>query len=173
MKKFLLTVCIACGFISFSQAQGSGFNLGAYLGFPTGSDYTSFSIGLDVNYLFEINEKFSVGPASGFGHSFGKEYNGYDYDDFQYIPIAAAGRFNINDKMAAGLDTGFAVGINDGNDGGFYFRPLFGYNITESIQLNASYIGIALSGKGNYYNGYYYGWGSSWGVLALGATFNL
>ncbi|HPF96717.1 MAG TPA: hypothetical protein PLZ00_04795, partial [Mangrovimonas sp.] len=111
-------------------------------------------------------------PATGFGHSFGKDYYG-SKQDFQYIPIAGAGRFNINEKMAAGIDAGYAVGISDNNDGGFYFRPIFGYNITEMIQLNASYIGIAL-GNNRYYNGsYYYSYGSTFGIVALGATFNL
>ena len=173
MKKLFFIALLVCGLPLGVQAQGCGFNLGAYLGFPaSGSDYTSFSVGLDANYLFEINEKFAVGPATGFSHSFGKDYYGVN-EDVQFIPVAAAGRFNINDKMSVGVDLGYAIGVSDGDHGGFYYRPLFGYNITEMIQLNASYIGVSRSNN-RYYDGFaYYSYGSTFGIASIGATFNL
>ncbi|WP_417867760.1 outer membrane beta-barrel protein [Xanthomarina gelatinilytica] len=177
MKKlFLLTVLTALSFTAVKAQEG--FNLGAFIGLPVadGSDYATFSAGLDVNYLFGINEKFSVGPATGYSHSFGDTYYGLDYDDTQFIPIAGAGRFNINEMFTVGLDLGYAVGINDGNDGGFYYRPMFGYNINDKIQVNASYRGVRSSYDDVYYNGYgYYNRSVDWnfGILSVGASFNL
>ncbi len=176
MKKLFISIVAVLGTFLCVQAQ-NGFNVGGYLGVPIadGSDYASFSLGVDANYLFEIVDRIGVGPAVSLGHSFGSDrsyYNGTvivtDKDPFQFAAIAAAGRFSINDKMTAGADIGFAIGINDGNDGGLYFRPMFGYNIINNIQLNASLIGIASGRSGTYR--YDYG---TFGIFAVGATFNL
>ena len=176
MKKLFITTVAVLGMFFNIQAQ-EGFNVGGYLGVPVvdGSDYATFSLGLDANYLFEVVDRIAVGPAVSIGHSFGSDrtyYNGTvvvtDNDPFQFAAIAGAGRFSINDKMTAGADIGFAIGINDGNDGGLYFRPMFGYNIIDNIQLNASLIGISSGRSGTY--GYDYG---TFGIFAVGATFNL
>lgn len=45
---------------------------------------------------------------------------------------------------------------------------MFGYNIKENIQLNASLIGI--SSRGGRVNSYDYG---TFGIFSVGATFNL
>lgn len=77
--------------------------------------------------------------------------------------------------MAVGLDLGYAIGINDGNDGGVYFKPMFGYNITDMIQLNAAFRGVSL-GNARAYNGgvydssYYYG--GTFSIFSVGAMFN-
>lgn len=178
MKKLFITLITVIGMFFSTQAQ-DGLNIGGYLGVPVadGSNYAKFSIGLDANYLIEIADRISVGPAVSLGHSFGKDRGYYigegelvttTNDPFQFVAIAGAGRFSLNDKMTFGADLGFALGINDGNDGGFYFRPMFGYNIKEKIQLNASLIGISIGG--GRVNRYDYG---TFGVFAVGATFNL
>ena len=182
MKKLFITTVAVLGMFFNIQAQ-EGFNVGGYLGVPVdGSEYATFSIGFDANYLFEVTDRIDVGPAVNLSHSFGKKryYINDDFnevsisDPFQFVAIAGAGRFSINDKMTAGVDAGFAIGINDGNDGGFYFRPLFGYNIKENIQLNASIIGIAMGGgRRVYVNDNYYGYYGTFGIFAVGATFNL
>ena len=43
--------------------------------------------------------------------------------------------------------TFYAVGINEGNEGGFYLRPLIGYNITGNTELNVSYVNISNDGS--------------------------
>ena len=77
--------------------------------------------------------------------------------------------------FTVGLDLGYAVGINDGNDGGVYYRPMFGYNINEKIQLNASYRGVSLGDANRVYYGntyYDYGYTGSFGILSVGAMFS-
>ena len=182
MRKLVLVFLFIVAFNMGTQAQ-SGFNLGAFVGLPVadGADTAGFAIGLDVNYLFEINDKFRVGPATGFAHAFGKSETiygfKYDYGDFQYIPIAAAGRFSPNEKITIGVDLGFGIGLNDGNDGGLYFRPLFGYNVSDKIMLTASYRAVSL-GTARVYNGtydddYYYYYGGTFSIFSVGASFSL
>lgn len=46
-----------------------------------------------------------------------------------------------------GADVGYAVGVNEGNDGGFYVRPMIGYNISGNTELNVSYINVSNDGS--------------------------
>ena len=63
------------------------------------------------------------------------------------MPIAAAGRYGISDKLTLGADIGYAIGLSpSGNDGGFYYRPMVVYSINENISLNLSYSGVEVEG---------------------------
>ena len=60
-----------------------------------------------------------------------------------FIPIAATGRYYFsNRKMYAGLDLGYAIHVagSDDADGGFYFRPKFGWNFgkVNLVEIPAS-----------------------------------
>ena len=134
------------------QAQ-EGFRAGINLAIPTGdaSDVSGFSIGLDATYLWNVGESFDVGVAAGFTNAFGKEievagFGSFEVDDVQFLPIAAAARYHVTDKFRVGGDIGYAIGISDGNDGGFYYRPMVGYGLNEKMELNLSYTGISLDG---------------------------
>lgn len=164
MKKILVFGCMLVLGVSL-QAQ-EGMNLGINLGLPVGdaSDFSSFSLGVDANYLWNVSESVDVGVATGFTNAFGKTFEilGQDFDgeDVQFIPIAAAGRFHVTDKFRAGADIGYAIGINDGNDGGFYYRPILAYGLSESMEVNFSYTGISLDG-------------ATWSTINLGFMVNL
>lgn len=158
MKKLILSIAIAILGIATISAQG--FKLGANIGIPTGdaSDFSSFSIGVDVNFLWETSETFDLGLAAGFSNSILKsEWEG---DDVQFLPIAAAARYNASEDFKIGVDLGYGIGINDGNDGGFYYRPMVGYNISETIELNLFYSSVSQDG-------------SSWSYVGLGVMFGL
>ena len=166
MKKFfLLTALTVFGLTANAQddsksSSNGSFKLGANIALPVGdaADFSSVSIGIDAAYLFGISEQFDLGPAIGFTNAILD--SDFDYlDDVQFLPIAAAGRYNINDKMYVGADIGYAVGINDGNDGGFYYRPRFGYSFTDLIGINASYTGISLDG-------------GTWSTIGVGVEFS-
>ncbi len=165
MKKVLLIATIALA--SFGVNAQEGFKLGLNLGLPTGDagDVSSFSVGLDAYYMFGGSEEFNIGIASGFTNAFGKsitlgDFGSVEIEDVQFMPIAAAGRYNASEELSIGADLGYALGINDGNDGGFYYRPIVGYNISENIEINASYTGISLDG-------------GSWSTINLGVLFAL
>jgi hypothetical protein len=153
MKKLMLLAAIAVFGLTSVNAQN--FNAGVTAGIPIGdfSDAYTFNVGLDVNYLWEVSDDFEAGVASGFNQSFGDDQEitllgqttTLSVDDFQYIPIAAAGRFNASDDFQVGADLGYAVAVGEG-DGGFYYRPMVGYNVGETTQITLSYRGVSADG---------------------------
>jgi hypothetical protein len=143
MKKLFFTAIIAVFSMTSMNAQGT-FSAGVNLGLPVGDagDVFTFAVGLDLNYMFEVADSFDAGIATGYSQAFlDSDFTG---DDFQFAPIAAAGRYSVSEEFVLGADLGYAIGINDGNDGGFYYRPMVGYNISEKMMINASYVGISL-----------------------------
>ena len=155
MKKVVAVLAFAL--IGFSMNAQDGFRLGANLGLPTGDagDVSGFSIGLDVQYMFETAGDFDLGVATGFTNSFGKEI-----DDVQFLPLAGVARYKASEELSIGTDLGYALGINDGNDGGFYYRPTVGYAVSEGVEINASYTGISADG-------------GTWSTINLGVLFSL
>lgn len=150
MKKFILLIVLAVMGLGTSYSQGN-FRLGVNAGLPMGdsADFTSFQLGTDVAYMINLAGVAAVGPMVGYSHFFGdsgEEVGGVslEVDDAQFVPIAASGRFNLL-SLALGLDLGYALGLNDGNDGGFYYRPQVGFSIGP-VGLIASYQGISMDG---------------------------
>ncbi|WP_175577900.1 outer membrane beta-barrel protein [Tenacibaculum jejuense] len=146
MKKLLLLFALT--FTLISNAQDGEFNIGANFGLPVGDIDVShnFAISAEVNYLFDVSDEFQVGPSVSFINYFGKEENNIGFGSIQFLPIAGAARFNVSDAFSLGADLGYAVGINQGNDGGFYYRPVVAYHLTETIALQASYSGVTSDG---------------------------
>ena len=153
MKKVLFVAFIAIIGLGKVNAQESSINVGVNFGLPTGdaSDISSFAVGAEVNYLFEISDKFKVGPSISYTTYFGKTITvlgiSVDIDDVSFLPLAAAGRYNLSEKFVLGADLGYGIGINpDGNDGGFYYRPMIGFQLGEKISLQASYSNVSVDG---------------------------
>ena len=152
MKKVLLIAAFAL--FGFSVQAQEGFKVGVNAQLPVGdaSDFTSFGLGLDVAYMFEVSDQFNVGVASGFSNLFGKTIDLGDFgeaeaSDYSYIPLAAAARFDVSEDFSIGADLGYAIGVSEGdNNSGFYYKPTVGYMLSEGTQLNLSYAGISLDG---------------------------
>jgi len=159
MKKVFLIAAFAL--FGFGVQAQEGFKLGANLGLPMGDsgDVSSFSIGLDASYMFEVSDQFDAGISTGFSHAFLKD--GFE-GEVQFLPIAASGRFNASEDFSIGADLGYALGINEGNDGGFYYRPIVGYNLSEKAQLNLSYTGVSIKDAD-----------FTWSTINLGVLFSL
>lgn len=175
MKKYLFTSIFAIMFSVFTYAQ-SGLNIGFSIGFPyenyDGYDY-SFAFNGDINYLFEVNQAFALGIASGYGQALGDSFyvgpiiGEFDTPDYQYVPVAGAARFGLG-FLSFGADIGYAISVSSAKDlsnrdyytGGFYWRPMIGFNVRDNLQLNASYIGIS--------DDYFY-----FSSFNLGLTFNI
>ena len=153
MKKLMLLAAFAV--FGFTNVTAQNFTAGVTAGLPIGDfgDFYTFNVGLDLNYMWEVSDSFEAGVASGFNQSFGDEQSftflgttvTSDVEDFQYIPLAAAGRFNASDDFQVGADLGYAIAVGDG-DGGFYYRPMVGYNVAENTQITVSYRGISVDG---------------------------
>ncbi|TKS57563.1 hypothetical protein [Mesohalobacter halotolerans] len=142
MKKLILVIGIAL--VGFS-VNAQNFNVGVSGGIPTGdnSDFYSFGIILDANYLYDVSEEFSVGATTGFIYSLlDSDFEG---DDAGFLPIAAAARYSISEEFVLGADLGYALGVTPSElDGGFYYAPKLQYYFTETISGVVSYRGISV-----------------------------
>ena len=165
MKKLLLLTALVL--LSYSTAQAQTFKIGASAGLPAAdaADLSSFVLGADIYYYFtNVDALIQIGAATGFRNFFGKDVEIFDVtvsvDDGQFLPIAGAGRVKLFGVLSGGADIGYAVGINDGNDGGFYFKPVVGFDIADTIELNVSYESITNDGV-------------TWGNFNFGVLFEL
>lgn len=147
MKKTILSAAIAILGLTSAFSQQGNFTLGINGGIPVGDveEFATFNIGADAAYRFSLSEQFELGGLVAYSHFFGDsgedEFGSWEVDDFQFLPLAASARFNSGSFFAGG-DIGYALGINDGNEGGFYYRPHAGYNFGK-IGVLASYAGIS------------------------------
>ncbi|MCL7764197.1 porin family protein [Polaribacter sp. Z014] len=152
MKKLLVMAAFVFAGLGVANAQEGSFNAGVNLGIPTGdsSDAYSFAMSVEANYLFDVSESFKVGPSVSYSHYLGKNDvlgSGFDVDDASFLPIAAAGRYAVSDKFTVGADLGYGIGISpDENDGGFYYRPMVGYSVSEKVMIQASYSAVDTDG---------------------------
>lgn len=141
MKKLMLSLVAILAFSSL-QAQGV-FKIGAVAGIPTAdaADISNFMLGADVYYMFESEDAIvNFGPTAGIRNYFGDEISpGISIDDGTFLPIGGAARLTLFGVLTGGVDAGYAIGISDFLDGGFYFRPLVGIDILDILELNASY----------------------------------
>ncbi|WP_250432354.1 hypothetical protein [Hanstruepera flava] len=156
MKNYFITLITALLFSAFTYAQ-SGLNIGGSIGFPyenyEGYDF-SFAFSADINYIFEVNQAFGLGIATGYGQALGEDFYlgpiNFETPDYQFVPLAAAARFGAG-RLVFGADIGYAFSVSSAKDvfnndyytGGFYWRPMFGFNLNEAFQLNINYIGIS------------------------------
>lgn len=158
MKKVILVFALAM-FAYTANAQSGKFNLGVNLGLVTGDAdvVSSFAGGVEANYLFSVSDNFDFGPSVGFVNFFGKD----NFDDASFMPLAGAARFKASEEFTLGADLGYGVGISpDGNDGGFYYRPMVGYNVSDKVMLQATYSGISVNN-------------ATWANFGIGAMFAL
>ena len=145
MKKLFLIAALAV--FGFTSAQ-EGFKLGAHIGIPVSDagDASSFSLGLDAAYMWNVGSGFDLGIASGYSHFIGKKYNvpggSVRGDDFGFIPIAASGKYRFSGSpISLGLDLGYGISTKDGIDGGLYYQPKVAYNFSQG-ELYVGYQGI-------------------------------
>ncbi|WP_298777732.1 outer membrane beta-barrel protein [uncultured Polaribacter sp.] len=153
MKKVLFIAVMALLGFGNLNAQEGAFNVGVNLGLPTGdaSDATSFAASLEANYLFDITSEFKVGPSISYLHYFGKSDilgTGIDAEDASFLPLAAAGRFAASDKFTLGVDLGYGFAISPEElEGAFYYRPMIGYTINDSLMLQATFAAMTKEGE--------------------------
>ncbi len=146
MKKSLLGASIL--FMGFAaQAQSTGqFKAGVNVGLPVGDvkEMTTFSLGADLAYLWNVGTNFQVGPTVGFQNFFGKEDPNYhDKTSLSYVPVAASGQFSIAPEFFIGADLGYAFTTSGAEDaGGFYYLPKIGYQ-KPNWEVYTGYRGVS------------------------------
>lgn len=145
MRKLLLCL-LGVLFLGSLQAQGT-FKIGISGGIPLGdaSDISTFALGGDVYYLFgKRNALVRLGPTVGIRNFFGEEISpGINVDDAQFVPVALAGRVSIFGILQGGIDVGYAIGVSDFLDGGFYVKPVLAFGLLRLFELNISYESIS------------------------------
>jgi len=141
MKKLFMIAAMAV--FGFSSAQ-EGFKLGAHIGIPVSDagDASSFNLGLDGAYMWNVGSGFDLGVATGYTHFIGKNNNGFKVDDFGFIPVAVAGKYRFSGApVSIGLDLGYGISTKDGIDGGLYYQPKVAYNFSQG-ELYLGYQGV-------------------------------
>ena len=153
MRKIVLAVFAV---FAVANVNAQDFNAGLSFGLPVGDagDSHTFTMAFDINYLWNVSEKFDAGIATGYSHSFGDKFSiagemviidNIRVDDVGFLPIAAAGRYKVSDKLTLGADLGYAIGITPSeNNGGFYYVPKIQYAITDAIAIVAAYRGVSV-----------------------------
>tara|TARA_B100001146_G_scaffold222761_1_gene235850 strand:- start:60833 stop:61330 length:498 start_codon:yes stop_codon:yes gene_type:complete len=150
MKKLVLLGLFAIFAMGMTQAQNQ-FRVGAQGGVPVGDadNFTVFAIAVELGYLFEINDSFQAGPSAGVQHFFGETFTNILGDDISrdetFLPISGTARFSPVDNFWFGADLGYAVGLSDGLDGGFYYKPHALYDFGP-VAATLGYSGIAGDG---------------------------
>ncbi|KQR94546.1 hypothetical protein ASG01_01285 [Chryseobacterium sp. Leaf180] len=126
----LLFACAFTLFGVFSNAQ-QGLKIGGHIGAPLGdaSDYSSFTLGIDGAYMWNIIKGLDVGVATGYSHFIGKDR----FNDFGFIPVAASAKYKFATvPLFVGLDLGGAISTSNGLDSGLYAYPKVGYQASKA-----------------------------------------
>ena len=99
----------------------------AFLGLQAQVDRTNFRAGINVGLVVgDFSEAYSL-----------------KFDNVQFIPIAGSLRIYPTSGFKIGGDVGYAVGVNKGNEGGFYYRPTIGFDISGgTTEINVSYFAV-------------------------------
>ncbi|WP_445382840.1 hypothetical protein [Robiginitalea sp. IMCC43444] len=152
MKK--LFFCLTFVLLTTSLFAQQGFKLGIHGALPMSSeanDAVSLVAGLDAGYMHALGEVVDVGVATGFINGFPEKFDnqvvGVDLPNVQFLPLAASFRIWLSNSFSFGADGGYALGINEGNDGGLYYRPIIGYLMGAQTEVNISYVGIEVDGS--------------------------
>lgn len=139
MKKLFFTVLLAVGVCTMAQAQQKGLRLGVHAGIPLSdaSDVSSFNLGVDASYLFDINENIALGAATGYSTFFSKD----DFENYSYIPVAVSARGAFSWSIFYTADLGYAVALEEDAKGGLYYQGKLGWAFSK-VDVFAFYKGI-------------------------------
>ena len=150
MKKSVLLAVIAVMTMSVAHSQRGNFSVGVNGAVPVGDidEFTTFNMGADAAYRFNLGQQIQLGALAAYSQYFGDsgedEFGSWEVDDIQFVPLAASARVKMKSLFAGG-DVGYALGVNDGNKGGFYYKPHVGVNFGK-IGVLGSYSGISRDG---------------------------
>lgn len=155
MRVILLTLCLV--FFGWSlQAQyvdRTSFRAGLNAGMVTGdlTEAYSLTLGVDLYQHWGISKAVDLGVTTGFSNAFGEKQEisaggvtiETEFDNIQFIPVAGSVRFYPTTGFKFGGDVGYAIGINEGEEGGLYYRPSLGIDINSgTTELNISYVAV-------------------------------
>jgi len=126
----------------------AGFHASTTLGDAT--NFANLGMGVDFYQHWGVSKKFDLGIATGIQYFFGLDSTEdigpneitIRGEDIMYLPLAGFFRFYPIKSINFGLDTGYALGLNDSTEGGFYYRPTLSFDLSPTSALNFSYTGV-------------------------------
>jgi len=136
---------VLCAFTFTLASSQEGFKIGAHGGIPLGNfnDKIGVVIGADIGYMWAPNKVFDLGLKAGIVHGFAERFRAETVSvklpSMQFAPVAASIRIWPAKSFSFGGDVGQAFGLNEGNEGGFYYRPQIGFQTGQQSELNFSY----------------------------------
>jgi len=156
MKKFILSFFLV--FISYQLSAQyvdraffkAGFHASTTLGDAT--NLANLGLGVDLYQHWGISKKMDLGLTTGVQYFFGLDST-VDVgpnpittrgEDTAFVPLAGFFRFYPTKTINLGGDIGYALGVTESTDGGFYYRPTLSIDLSPSSALNFSYTGIAI-----------------------------
>lgn len=154
-----------------TQAQ---FKFGFNAGFPIGDagDASTIAAVADIGYFFDFSDKLIAGPIAGYSLSFGVKseearsaiinFASEEGAAVQFIPIGAGLRWYPIDRLALGVDFAYAIGVNNGNEGGIYYAPKVACALGKVVSVVAAYRHVSSLVEEGY-----------WDVLSLGFEFSI
>ena len=147
------TMKLICSlFLLFICAPGlyaqQGFKIGLHGGLPVNqeaNDAVSLVAGADFGFMYALGKLADAGLMTGFINGFPEKFDsgGADLPNVQFVPLAVSFRIWPSSSFSFGADVGYALGINEGNDGGLYYKPIIAYMTGARTEINLSYTGIA------------------------------
>ncbi|MFT6096900.1 MAG: hypothetical protein ACJAXY_002198 [Nonlabens sp.] len=152
MKKLLLCAAFVAFGMGMTNAQDGGFAAGIKAVVPMGdfADFSSFGIGAEVLYLHPVSDKFTLGGSVGYTTLFTDDIeilgSTFEIDDVAFLPIVVKAMYSLGDSgFGLGADIGYAVGINEGNDGGLLYEPKLVFS-TDMLLFSVGYQGVSNDG---------------------------
>jgi hypothetical protein len=147
MKNYLLLLLTLFSYSYCSQAQEEDYTTaaGVVAALPIGErgSRADYGFGAEFMYLKRIKDKFQVGGSLGY-----TQYSADDdlnFEDMRFLPIAAKGAYAIGDLgFGLGLDLGYAIGLNENNNGGFLYEPKATLE-TSLLYFSIGYRGILIN----------------------------
>jgi hypothetical protein len=137
-------------FLTIGVFAQEGFKIGLQGGLPVGeyNDRVGLVAGLDTGYMYALGEAVDMGIATGFLNGFPEKFPGEtvlaDLPHIQFVPLAGSIRIWPSNSFSFGGDGGYSFGLNEGNAGGFYYRPVIAYLMGPKTEVNLSYTAIRL-----------------------------
>lgn len=148
MKKVILVFALVLS----ALAANAQLTVSVNGGIPVSDveDYSSFALSGDVGYAFATDSNLMLGVSVGFLNYFGKDYEvlgtTIEAESIQFLPVAGSAFYRLSDNFSAGSKIGYAFGINDGNYGGFYYKPMLNYMVGNATSLSLFYEGVSDDG---------------------------
>ncbi|MBM1107879.1 hypothetical protein JQC67_17120 [Aurantibacter crassamenti] len=151
MKNNILLIAFILFSITITAQKG--FKLGIHGSLPLGENkkVVSLGAGIDVGYMYPLGEVVDLGVMTGFINGFPETFHEEvvlrDLPNVQFVPVALGLRIWPSNSFSFGGEIGNAFGMNDGNEGGIYYKPIIGLLFGAQVEVNLSYTNVVLDGE--------------------------